>query len=550
MTKLTYLDLSLLKHLGGSLSAVSDMTGMTFLNLFGAESVGGSLASLERLVNLKTIFLYGLKQLGGSVKVVENFLDFDTLLVSGTSVTGRPSEDIISRCKDPDVYCMFTPAPKMCGEGERMVGLTCESCPNCGADGSCLHGMDESDYFCESCYTGDFKVGQTCTECFAGDATVLLFPAVILTGFAFVAAVLYRLSKKYPAVATQLKNCTFNIENQIRVKQVSTFFQVMGIVASLGMPLPSWFRLSFENLIVFVTWPFSFQPACIELIDVRTSTRGLLLFVLTMCFTYGLRRLYHIKLLRQCLPLSLFKNAQVAAGIIFSVSSIMLLTSTLRTTELKDGIFHLQGDTNAALMAEIYSLVMETCMQVCFMVTEATIIHSQLKNWGRRYKELEKYHREGDEGVKRRMETVEYQLENEMYFIATFCQNYVPANVDFERKIFGLKITSFLVSEMTIAASAAVHMLSSIPARFSPFPVPDLGSIPAVTAGIQVVLLNIIYARFLKVLRQRPYISGRFSDIRGDPLNDAESFRLRAISFGLTMLSIESWDAEEKHEVL
>lgn len=176
---------------------------------------------------------------------------------------------------------------------------------------------------------------------------MLLFPAVILTGFAFVAAVLYRLSKKYPAVATQLKNCTFNIENQIRVKQVSTFFQVMGIVASLGMPLPSWFRLSFENLIVFVTWPFSFQPACIELIDVRTSTRGLLLFVLTMCFTYGLRRLYHIKLLRQCLPLSLFKNAQVAAGIIFSVSSIMLLTSTLRTTELKDGIFHLQGDTNA-----------------------------------------------------------------------------------------------------------------------------------------------------------------------------------------------------------
>jgi hypothetical protein len=111
-----------------------------------------------------------------------------------------------------------------------------------------------------------------------------------------------------------------------------------------------------------------------------------------------------------------------------------------------------------ALMAEIFSLVMETCMQVCFMVTEATIIHSQLKSWGRRYKELEKYHREGDEGVKRRMETVEYQLENEMYFIATFCQNYVPANVDFERKIFGLKITSFLVSEMTIAASAAVHM--------------------------------------------------------------------------------------------
>jgi hypothetical protein len=153
LTSLTYLDLSLLKHLGGSLSAVSDMTGMTFLNLFGAEGVGGSLASLERLVNLKTIFLYGLKQLGGSVKVVENFLDFDTLLVSGTSVTGRPSEDIISRCKDPDVYCMFTPAPKMCGEGERMVGLTCESCPNCGADGSCLHGMDESDYFCERSVT-------------------------------------------------------------------------------------------------------------------------------------------------------------------------------------------------------------------------------------------------------------------------------------------------------------------------------------------------------------------------------------------------------------
>ena len=109
-------------------------------------------------------------------------------------------------------------------------------------------------------------------------------------------------------------------------------------------------------------------------------------------------------------------------------------------------------------MAEIFTLVTETCMQVLFMVAEATIIHSQLKNWGRRYAELEKNHREGDEEVKRRMGTVEYQLENEMYFIATFCQNYVPANVDFERKIFGLKVASFLVSELTIAASAAVHM--------------------------------------------------------------------------------------------
>jgi len=196
-----------------------------------------------------------------------------------------------------------------------------------------------------SCYTGDFKLGQTCTECLAGDATVILFPAVILTCFALVAAAIYRLSNKYQALATQLKKCAFNIENQIRVKQVSTFFQVMGIVASLGMPLPSWFRFSFETLVVFVTWPFSFQPACIELVDVRTSTRGLLMFVLTMCFTYGLRGLYHIKWLRQRLPLSLFKNAQVAAGIIYSVSSIMLLTSTLRTIELKDGIFYLQGDT-------------------------------------------------------------------------------------------------------------------------------------------------------------------------------------------------------------
>ena len=52
----------------------------------------------------------------------------------------------------------FHPRSKNVRGWKRIVGLTCEPCLNCGANGECLYGMDESDYLCESCHSGESKV--------------------------------------------------------------------------------------------------------------------------------------------------------------------------------------------------------------------------------------------------------------------------------------------------------------------------------------------------------------------------------------------------------
>ena len=152
------------------------------------------------------------------------------------SVTGTPSKSLISHCKEPGTQFFLTPAPKMCDVWERIVGLTCKPYQNCRANGECLYGMDESDYLCESCHSGESKVrhngqggregwkeaptntltnkpphahsqlGQECTACYAGDATIIIFPAMALTFFAIIGAALYRASKSSPALAERSRS--------------------------------------------------------------------------------------------------------------------------------------------------------------------------------------------------------------------------------------------------------------------------------------------------------------------------------------------------------
>jgi len=107
--------------------------------------------------------------------------------------------------------------------------------------------MDESDYLCESCHSGESKVrhngqggregwkeaptntltnkpphahsqlGQECTACYAGDATIIIFLAMALTFFAIIGAALYCASKSSPALAERLKKFALNLRNQIRL---------------------------------------------------------------------------------------------------------------------------------------------------------------------------------------------------------------------------------------------------------------------------------------------------------------------------------------------
>jgi len=63
---------------------------------------------------------------------------------------------------------------------------------------------------------------------------------------------------------------------------------------------------------------------------------------------------------------------------------------------------------------------------------------------------------------------------------------------------------------------------------------PDSDLVPMATSATQVLLTNLTLRSFLRSLLRRPYVSGRRSAVFGDPLNDAETLRMRVISFGCT----------------
>ena len=158
MTQLEVLNLNWCDKITGSLEDLKELVNLRRLELFRVEDVEGSLSHLQNMP-LMVLGLTCPSKVEGSLSHLQN-MQLMVLLLAGTSVTGTPSKSLISHCKEPTTQCVFTPAPKMCEAGERIVGLTCEPCPNCGANGECLYGMDESDYLCESCHSGEFKVRQ------------------------------------------------------------------------------------------------------------------------------------------------------------------------------------------------------------------------------------------------------------------------------------------------------------------------------------------------------------------------------------------------------
>ena len=184
----------------------------------------------------------------------------------------------------------------------------------------------------------------------------------------------------------------------------------MGVVSRTSLPFPSWFQLSFTLLIVLVTWPFSFQPACLEFVYAPTSFQGFSLFTLTQALIYFLVGLHGYKWLSNRPSKDFCRSMQIVAGLLYICSALILLASTLKAVELKDRNFNLESGTAEEIYANFIELFIETSLQVLFVIIEATIMHAQLKNWSREYAKLEEEYRNGDDGMKATMETEEYQL--------------------------------------------------------------------------------------------------------------------------------------------
>ena len=104
-----------------------------------------------------------------------------------------------------------------------------------------------------------------------------------------------------------------------------------------------------------------------------------------------------------------------------------------------------------------------------------------------------------------------------------------------------MKMKSFLILQVTIIALTVAQMRTSLAQKVVTVPLPDSDLIPVVTSSIQSPLLNIVYDTFLHALSTRPYVNGHVSSIYGDPLNDDEILRVRAISLGYNVMSVRTW---------
>ena len=145
--------------------------------------------------------------------------------------------------------------------------------------------------------------------------------------------------------------------------QASTMVQIMGVVSRTSLPFPSWFQLSFTLLIVLVTWPFSFQPACLEFVYAPTSFQGFSLFTLTQALIYFLVGLHGYKWLSNRPSKDFCRSMQIVAGLLYICSALILLASTLKAVELKDRNFNLESGTAEEIYANFIELFIEASLQ-------------------------------------------------------------------------------------------------------------------------------------------------------------------------------------------
>jgi len=81
-----------------------------------------------------------------------------------------------------------------------------------------------------------------------------------------------------------------------------------------------------------------------------------------------------------------------------------------------------------------------------------------LWRWKREFAEIEREYREANPARRKEIETIKYQLENNVPFLASFCQNYVPSEVGFERKVFLMKVRCFMIWQLTDIGSTLAQL--------------------------------------------------------------------------------------------
>ncbi len=155
------------------------------------------------------------------------YLDFN----KNSNLSGELPPSLITLCSRDHMYCNFLNNPKMCDDQERMFGFTCSPCINCATNGECYNNFDNSFYTCSSCLSGYYESGGVCLNCDSSSSASSLIVGLSAFGAVLLVIVIITVLMKYNILKPI--NIKFDIQNQIRLKQIGNLYQMTQLMSIL-----------------------------------------------------------------------------------------------------------------------------------------------------------------------------------------------------------------------------------------------------------------------------------------------------------------------------
>ena len=445
------------------------------------------------------------------------------------------------------MICLIAPNLYMCFDGERLLGLTCTSCPfpdRCvpyttnSTENHCKGGF--TDILCMNCPESSFDNGNQCIECsdsLAGMSSAIALAACLLGLFSSLFLLYkYKLKRRLKLRA--------NLKNLSMAKQIGAVSQLaMTITSFVKMPLPGW-------LMVFKTWLATLSDViptikspCVEILSTLPKwQQGMLTFASTGV-AVGILLFGAVR--------TDSKQLQTVAGFIVTQSVLVCLIASTDFVKLASSgsslIVDNLGNNNGYGMDEGFKMGFDKVSELCGELASVMVLAkfydmffqmaARKVNAARRLVEKNK---EGNSEIE--------GSSSLLPFWASFCSPYVSRSADFERAVMKRKYYSFLVPPLIYLVSTGVEQTIALTYNINKHVLPEFSdfSIPSVenyrgialsAASLQSILFVGVQTWYMSHLVKRPYISTRSSSHYGDPMNSADMITTRALSYSAVLLS-------------
>ena len=370
-----------------------------------------------------------------------------------------------------------------------------------------------------------------------------MLPLSVITSFIIFLLALQYTAKKW---AWRVPKISFGLKRMIQVKQCGAAAQILQVFADLSITLSPWFQV-LASLVSIISIPFNVEPVCNEWYEALSRghhyyLRGWIALFAIYSITYLLRYAHHIKFKgEQAFSIYVLSNLQKLAAFLIIQAPVVVLPLAFVPQRLNPENHEVQDRwVSQAYIDRLFSSV-ASALLICI------ILHRTVK-------------RASDEFIRVRRELVEEiralpagaevdeanlsesieDVKKQRPFYAAFCQQYTPRNFQHEEKIISRKIAWLLGN----ATTQSCMMLSRVPdtgnkANELGFYAEGVDFLPIVTSvgSIFFIANNVWYLRYLL---RRPYCSHRPSRKAGDPLNDAEIFVTRVISWAAAFMTLRS----------